>query len=130
MSLSVPYHPYQCCLICGKSHATEEVRKRALEKDKHGQEWIVEWWPKEAPRSEQETKRHHRPKLLRCSLCKQALYCSQNCQRHDWNVSTAERSEALLFFIPCITLDSLVQATIPMFRFTEESATYFKTRTG
>ena len=56
-----------------------------------GQEWIVEWWPQEGPLSNPQNevdnpKKRHR-KLLRCSGCKQALYCSQNCQKMDWNVS-------------------------------------------
>ena len=64
------------------------ILSSALQK---GQEWIVEWWPQEGPLSNPQNevdnpKKRHR-KLLRCSGCKQALYCSQNCQKMDWNVS-------------------------------------------
>ena len=79
MSLSVPYHPYKCCLICGRSES-REANKRPSERDQEGREWEVEWWPIEEQKSQSR-------KLQRCSGCKQALYCSHNCQRHDWNVS-------------------------------------------
>ena len=69
----------------------EPKKKPIVEKDQKGQEWIVEWWPQEGPLSSQyeaETNlQKPKRKLLRCSGCKQALYCSQNCQKLDWNVS-------------------------------------------
>ena len=55
MSLSVPYHPYSCCLICGSDGCVDD-----------------------------------RKELLRCSGCKQALYCSTECQREDWRVHKRE----------------------------------------
>ena len=62
-----------------------------IEKDQKRQEWIVEWWPQEGPLSNPCREVDNPPKiqrkLLRCSGCKQALYCSQNCQKMDWNVS-------------------------------------------
>jgi hypothetical protein len=49
---------------------------------------IVEWWPMEGPLAEEKAKETTTVKKLnRCSGCKTALYCSQNCQRLDWNVS-------------------------------------------
>ena len=92
MSMSVPYHPYKCCLICGSSYAAEISPKKpppVIEKSK-GQEWIVEWWPDEGPLAEKYKNKEvekKKCKLLRCSGCHQAPYCSQNCQRKDWNVS-------------------------------------------
>ena len=88
MALSVPYHPYNCCLICGSSFAAEAKKKPTIEHCK-GQEWIVEWWPLEGPLAEdyQEIQQTKKRKLLRCSGCKQAPYCSGNCQKLDWNVS-------------------------------------------
>ena len=92
MSLSVPYHPYSCCLICGRSFRSQPQKKPVIEKDKKGQEWIVEWWPQEGPLanpSEESENKSEEPKakLFRCSGCKQAPYCSQHCQKIDWNVS-------------------------------------------
>ena len=75
-------------LICFRFYLSFSNLSSALQK---GQEWIVEWWPQEGPLSNPQNevdnpKKRHR-KLLRCSGCKQALYCSQNCQKMDWNVS-------------------------------------------
>ena len=99
MSLSVPYHPYNSCLICGDSHAKSVQPKKqyVVEEDSQGQEWVVEWWPSEGPLASASSKEGlleknqksavPKKKLLKCSACKQALYCSLNCQKHDWNVS-------------------------------------------
>ena len=61
-------------------------------KDEKGQEWIVEWWapalvegPSTLSKANSITKK--KP-LRRCGGCKQALYCSESCQKIDWNVST------------------------------------------
>lgn len=87
MALSVPYHPYNTCLICGSSYAAQPKKKQAIEKSK-GQEWVVEWWPMEGPlaSSEEHKDEQRKGKLLRCSGCKQAPYCSHECQKLDWNV--------------------------------------------
>lgn len=88
MALSVPYHPYNTCLICGSSYAAEPKKKQRIEKSK-GQEWVVEWWPIEGPLAASQDKIEQRKgKLLRCSGCKQAPYCSEECQKLDWNVIT------------------------------------------
>ena len=63
MSLSVPYHPYSCCLICGD----DGIR-----------------YDKNLTKSRKE--------LLRCSMCKYAIYCSRDCQRADWRVHKRECS--------------------------------------
>ena len=77
-----------CCVNGCMVISNLVILSSALQK---GQEWIVEWWPQEGPLSNPQNevdnpKKRHR-KLLRCSGCKQALYCSQNCQKMDWNVS-------------------------------------------
>ena len=73
------------------SFLAEPQKKPIVEKDQKGQEWIVEWWPQEGPLSShyeaESNPQKPKRKLLRCSGCKQALYCSQNCQKLDWNVS-------------------------------------------
>ena len=63
MALSVPYHPYSVCLICGRGHSvdTSAYQNFAVKLD---------------------TKRN----LQKCSGCKQALYCGLECQVNDWNV--------------------------------------------
>ena len=45
MSLSVPYHPYNCCLICGSSYAAEKRKKPVIEKDQKGKalEKLLGW---------------------------------------------------------------------------------------
>ena len=47
MSLSVPYHPYNCCLICGSSYAAElsKIKKPVIEKDQKGKalERLLGW---------------------------------------------------------------------------------------
>ena len=47
MSLSVPYHPYNCCLICGSSYAAEQskIKKPVIEKDQKGKalERLLGW---------------------------------------------------------------------------------------
>ena len=87
---SFPFYEFFYTFICAKICGYIQPRdlSSALQK---GQEWIVEWWPQEGPLSNPQNevdnpKKRHR-KLLRCSGCKQALYCSQNCQKMDWNVS-------------------------------------------
>ena len=63
MALSVPYHPYSVCLICGRGHSvdTSAYQNFSVKLD---------------------TKRN----LQKCSGCKQALYCGLECQVNDWNV--------------------------------------------
>ena len=63
MALSVPYHPYNCCLICGRHKSVDTTA-----------------WQTFSVRLDSENK------LQKCSGCKQALYCGQECQRNDWKV--------------------------------------------
>ena len=76
-----------------KKQFDTKSNRRPVLKDEKGQEWIVEWWPPAAlegpptPTSNNENKTKQKP-LRRCGGCKQALYCSESCQKIDWNVST------------------------------------------
>ena len=93
MSLSVPYHPYKCCLFCGSNHSNMGKKKSmavksptSMDQDDH----VIEWWPMEGPladKGQKYEKKEEKKPLHRCSGCRQALYCCHDCQRHDWNVS-------------------------------------------
>ena len=61
MALTVPYHPYSCCLICGDDGIRYDEDLNKTKNDLH-----------------------------RCSSCKQAIYCSKVCQKHDWRVHKRE----------------------------------------
>ena len=63
MSLSVPYHPYSSCLICGEDGISYDESLEVT-----------------------------RRKLNRCSGCKEAVYCSKGCQKKDWKVHRRECS--------------------------------------
>ena len=63
MALSVPYHPYNVCLICGRANSVDKAAAFNFS-----------------------VKLDTENKLQKCSGCKQALYCGQDCQKTDWSV--------------------------------------------
>ena len=83
-----------------KKEVDEKSNRRPVLKDAKGQEWTVEWWAPalegpSTPTSSNENITKKKP-LRRCGGCKQALYCSESCQKIDWNVSTEIKFQNIL----------------------------------